>query len=202
MRHAFRKTLACLGLAVLFACSSGEPPRGVAAPRGKNSVPVTIIADPRVDAAAHAACLTGDSLLRQLPGSLTQWQTAVSFDSVWYSTTVRWACRVAAVGHTRDSWLSVDTIMKGFKQRGWNDQTQIAADGPDGTVQGVHHAGVTCVIEGRWDGGDDSDTTYVPNDTIEVHVACTRTVASDTIYIPPVVRPQSPPKRARDPARP
>jgi hypothetical protein len=57
----------------------------------------------------------------------------------------------------------------------------ISADGPDGTVQGVHRGGVTCLLEGRWDGGDDSDSTYVPSDTIEVRVACTRTVRADTI---------------------
>jgi len=56
----------------------------------------------------------------------------------------------------------------------------ISADGPDGTVQGAYRVGVTCVVERCWDGGDDSDTTYVPSDTIQVRVACTRTVTTDT----------------------
>jgi len=64
----------------------------------------------------------------------------------------------------------------------------MSADGPDGTVQSVHHAGVTCLVEGRWDGGDDSDTTYVPSDTVEVRLACTRTVGTDTI-LPSWVKP-------------
>jgi hypothetical protein len=79
----------------------------------------------------------------------------------------------------------VDTVLRGFTARGWSDRTMLAADGPDGTVQGVHRGGVTCLLEGRWDGGDDSDSTYVPSDTIEVRVACTRTIRADTVLPAP-----------------
>ncbi len=79
----------------------------------------------------------------------------------------------------------MDSVLRGFTARGWSDRTMSAADGPDGTVQGVHRGGVTCLLEGRWDGGDDSDSTYVPSDTIEVRVACTRTVRADTIFPAP-----------------
>jgi len=36
------------------------------------------------------------------------------------------------------------------------------ADGPDGTTLGLKSRTVFCLIEGKWDGGDDTDTTYVP----------------------------------------
>lgn len=51
-------------------------------------------------------------------------------------------------------------------------------------VQGARRPPVTCIVEGRWDGGDDSDTTYVPSDTIEVRLGCSRMVASDTVAAP------------------
>jgi len=140
-----------------------------------------VAADSRVRTAEQAGCLLGDTLLRQVSGVDTQWESAVPFDSLWYGSTGRWACRVLAAGRTRREAFSVDTVLRGFTARGWNDGTMISADGPDGTVQGVHRGGVTCLLEGRWDGGDDSDSTYVPSDTIEVRVACTRTVRADTI---------------------
>jgi hypothetical protein len=127
----------------------------------------------------------GDTLLRQVSGAETQWEPAVPFDSLWHGSTGRWACRVLAAGRTWREEFSVDTVLRGFTARGWSDRTMISADGPDGTVQGVHRRGVTCLLEGRWDGGDDSDSTYVPSDTIEVRVACTRTVRADTTFPAP-----------------
>lgn len=167
----------------LMACSSPAPSRGVSAPAGVASVG-TLLRDARVDTAAHHACLTGDSLFRRMPAISLQWISAIRFDSVWYGDTTRWACQVVAAGHTKDSWASVDTLVRLFTGRGWSDRTMISADGPDGTSQGVHHAGVTCLVQGRWDGGDDSDTTYVPSDTIEVRLACTRTIKTDTLMEP------------------
>jgi hypothetical protein len=167
-------------LAGLAACAT--PDRAV--PYGAASVGM-LLRDERVDPAAHSACLTGDSLFRQVPAIVLQWQPAIRFDSVWHSDTARWACQVVAAGHSKNSWVSVDTLIRTFTRRGWSDRTMMSADGPDGTVQSVHHAGVTCLVEGRWDGGDDSDTTYVPSDTIEVRLACTRTVATDTLVDSP-----------------
>jgi hypothetical protein len=164
------------GYVLAVACGSRD-----ATPR-ENARPATTVAtDARVDPAAQAACAFGESLLRTAPHAAVQITAAVPTDSVWYGETPRWFCRVTASGHSKHGWLSVDTVMRAFVARGWSDRTMVSADGPDGTVQGVHRAGVTCVVEGRWDGGDDSDTTYVPSDTIEVRLACTRTVTADTL---------------------
>jgi hypothetical protein len=46
------------------------------------------------------------------------------------------------------------------------------ADGPDGTVFGFSKDGVLCVVRGRWDGGDDADSTYVPSEVYQVMVRC------------------------------
>lgn len=46
------------------------------------------------------------------------------------------------------------------------------ADGPDGTSFTAIKADVFCLVEGRWDGGDDSDPKYVPSTRYEVVVKC------------------------------
>lgn len=173
-----------LGLLVGPACSRGEHPRGAAPAAGNAATPrVAVRADSHavVDPAAQQACAAGDTLLRRVPGTVVRSSPAIAFDSLWHGSTTRVACRVAAVGHVSTAYAPIDSLMRGFKSRGWTDRTTISADGPDGTVQGLYRDGVTCLVEGRWDGGDDSDTTYVPSDTMEVHLACTRAVAADTL---------------------
>jgi len=46
------------------------------------------------------------------------------------------------------------------------------ADGPDGTSFTAIKSDVFCLVEGRWDGGDDSDPKYVPSTRYEVVVKC------------------------------
>jgi hypothetical protein len=55
---------------------------------------------------------------------------------------------------------------------GWRPDIQSEADGPDGTVFRIVRGNTFCLVEGRWDGGDDSDPTYVPSDRYEVIVQC------------------------------
>jgi hypothetical protein len=156
-----------------------------------------IVRDARVDSAAHAACILGDSSLRAIAGAAVRWMPSVPVDSVWHDTTGRRACRVSASGNSTRSPLSVDSLLHFMTARGWSGATMISADGPDGTVQGVHRAGVTCIVTGRWDGGDDADSTYVPSDTIDVELACTRTVTDDTLSPPrPASRPSGTAPRA------
>lgn len=55
---------------------------------------------------------------------------------------------------------------------GWAPAYGYSADGPDGGVIGLVSKRFLCVVEGRWDGGDGSDTTYVPAPGCEVIVTC------------------------------
>jgi hypothetical protein len=48
------------------------------------------------------------------------------------------------------------------------------ADGPDGTSYRALKKNVFCEVEGRWDGGDDSDPKYVPSPRYEVIVKCAK----------------------------
>ena len=55
---------------------------------------------------------------------------------------------------------------------GWRADIQSEADGPDGTVFRIVKGNAFCVVEGKWDGGDDSDKKYVPSTKYEVIVQC------------------------------
>lgn len=55
---------------------------------------------------------------------------------------------------------------------GWRPDIESEADGPDGTFFRIVRGNIFCLVEGRWDGGDDSDPTYVPSERYEVIVQC------------------------------
>jgi hypothetical protein len=173
----------CISLALLFgtACSRGQRQDTAAADRPDAVPRAAAAADSRVDVAARSACIVGDTLLRRLPGTVSHWSPAIAFDSLWNRATTRWACRVAALGVVPAGYEPIDSVLHWLTERGWLDRTTISADGPDGTIRGVRRDGVTCLVEGRWDGGDDADTTYVPSDTLEIHVACTGGMPADTL---------------------
>jgi len=62
---------------------------------------------------------------------------------------------------------------KAFDKAGWMSmEATYSADGPDGSDLGYSHDGLLCVIEGRWDGGDDSDPKIIPGPEFDVFVTC------------------------------
>lgn len=66
-----------------------------------------------------------------------------------------------------------ERIAKALQDYGFLYDHRFDADGPDGTRFKLRTDARACTIEGRWDGGDDSDTTYVPGDWYEFFVDCT-----------------------------
>lgn len=176
--NATHTSLSVLALYALSACRPADTERRVA-----DATPPATTSP--VDASALAACATGDSLLRRLPTLAQRRPAAVPFDSIWHDEAGRWACQLSAAGNLKGMLTPVDSVVTWLKLRGFSDRSAISADGPDGTVLGLHRGNVTCVVRGAWDGGDDSDSTYVPSDTIEVHLACTRLLASDTAGLAP-----------------
>lgn len=61
-----------------------------------------------------------------------------------------------------------------FVAAGWLPVYEFDADGPDGRSRVYQLDPVRCWAEERWDGGDDADSTYVPAEWFEQHVACYR----------------------------
>lgn len=56
------------------------------------------------------------------------------------------------------------------QRAGWRADDE--ADGPDGTAFRITRGKVFCAVRGSWDGGDDSDPSYVPSTRVEFTVQC------------------------------
>jgi hypothetical protein len=66
-----------------------------------------------------------------------------------------------------------ESTMTAFAEAAWTAMAgSYSADGPDGSDIGYSRDGLMCVIEGRWDGGDDSDPTIIPGPEFDVFVTC------------------------------
>jgi hypothetical protein len=59
-----------------------------------------------------------------------------------------------------------------FSELGWTEDLAYGADGPDGSAFAFRKGAVLCVFRAHWDGGDDSDPTYVPEDRYDIEVDC------------------------------
>lgn len=106
------------------------------------------------------------------------------------------ACRVAMVapnglrdGAGAKSYWGDSTFLLTF--HGWRMITRWEGEGPDGFSRTFVRAGVRCQIDFEQDGGDDSDSTYVPSPSVAERTACwpnaTGVTASDTAtYVPHV----------------
>lgn len=64
----------------------------------------------------------------------------------------------------------IELIRKSLSDRGWSESIEYSADGPDGTSFSYKKNDNWCLVSGRWDGGDDSDSTYIPSDSYRIIV--------------------------------
>ncbi len=63
-------------------------------------------------------------------------------------------------------------LRRELPQAGWLSVVERMADGPDGTVFGMRKNSILCLISAEWDGGDDSDPDYVPENRYELVISC------------------------------
>jgi hypothetical protein len=69
----------------------------------------------------------------------------------------------------------------GLEAAGWVDIPRYSADGPDGSSFGRRSRETVCLFRASWDGGDDSDSTYVPSDDWEVVGHCASREPGDSV---------------------
>jgi hypothetical protein len=84
-------------------------------------------------------------------------------------------CRVEMKGSAaafRESGQPDVALREEFAKLGWTEDLAYAADGPDGSAFAFRSGPVRCFFRAHWDGGDDSDPTYVPEDRYEIEVDC------------------------------
>jgi hypothetical protein len=67
-----------------------------------------------------------------------------------------------------------------LQQAGWAYLLHYQADGPNGESQGYRSRESLCIVRWSWDGGDNSDSTYVPSDAWDLEVACARWEPGDS----------------------
>ncbi len=124
---------------------------------------------------AHVVTAAGDTSLADPMGGTPGW---------------RRGCLVVLKDTTDTAGAPMQSLEQWFTAHGWV-YAHYSADGPDGTVFGYAGSGRLCVVRGSWDGGDDSDSTYVPRPGFEATIACAPAVPADTASAPP------PPSRER-----
>jgi hypothetical protein len=74
---------------------------------------------------------------------------------------------------TRDSTSCLlGEMERALAAHGWSMHHGYTAAGPDGSAMGFVKNRYLCVVEGSWDGGDDSDPAYVPAVGCEMTVTC------------------------------
>jgi hypothetical protein len=95
------------------------------------------------------------------PARFKYWYAADSADG--------WAFHIVV---TDTSECPNERLQNALTTAGWAPLYGYSADGPDGGILGLVSRRFLCVVEGQWDGGDDSDSTYVPAPGCEVTVTC------------------------------
>lgn len=100
----------------------------------------------------------------------------------------RVGCRLTATGSFAalgDRTGPVDELLRAFERRHWSMDLRYQADGPDGSDVGLRRRETLCLIVGRWDGGDDSDTSTAgrpaaqEDDRYDVIIECVHDVPSN-----------------------
>jgi hypothetical protein len=136
----------------------------------------------RVGAEAEAVCTAVAGWWRRDTSATVH--LSDSLLTPWQSDSALAACVVRVRqehGSTRDSGAAPDgsaaslgagTTLVRAAGKGWVELVRFMADGPDGSSSRYQRGAVRCAVEQSWDGGDDSDPAYVPEDWYEEHTIC------------------------------
>jgi hypothetical protein len=154
------------------ASAGGGAPRAVAVAGGSAHAPAPSSAknefpapDPTVDYASLEQARDAVERLMRRSVNPKNPEVSVHRDTVtfeyWYAHAVArgWIFRV----DVRDtSVCPIEAIEDAMQNAGWAQANGYQADGPDGGDMGFVTRRFLCLIQGKWEGGDESDTTYVP----------------------------------------
>jgi len=89
----------------------------------------------------------------------------------------RFGCRLVIQGSfsaLRGAADAAEVLHGELSREGWKEDLRYSADGPDGTRYRMSKGSILCIVEGRWDGGDDEDPSYVSSDRYDVTINCSR----------------------------
>jgi len=138
-----------------------------------------------LSAAVRATCDSATVLVREALALEIRREEGSYFDS--FSGKPRIGCRLTGQGSFGTLWNSagpVELLGTAFRQHGWRSDLRYGADGPDGSDIGLRRRDMLCLVVGRWNGGDDEDTSPTRPPTAEANrfyavVECARDIASN-----------------------
>ena len=67
-----------------------------------------------------------------------------------------------SLGVASDGFEGERMVLGGLRKAGWVEDGQYSADGTDGSTMALVSDEAICFYSASWDGGDDSDSTYLP----------------------------------------
>ena len=65
-----------------------------------------------------------------------------------------------------------DLLRQVLTAQGWKEDLGYTADGPDGSAYALVKGTTMCLVRASWDGGDPTDSSYVPEDGYELVFGC------------------------------
>lgn len=138
--------------------------------------------------ALREPCAKVNSLVRSVVDTAPKSTTITEFSGPraikfkYLYATARWdGCEFVVRGSDAVASAGLfEAMEKAFDEAEWMSMgATYSADGPDGSDLGYSRDGLLCVVEGRWDGGDDSDPTLIPGPEFDVFVTCAPLRADD-----------------------
>jgi hypothetical protein len=133
-----------------------------------------------------AACDAVQEVIAGRLGVRVERADSVSYENEFIDAR-RTGCALRALGHFSSrpdtvGSVSVDgDVAAGLTAAGWIAMTHYSADGPDGSAFAMRSRETVCLFRASWDGGDDSDTTYVPSDEWELVGHCAPREPTDSV---------------------
>ena len=122
---------------------------------------------------ARAGCSIVERLLSEFPThAVDRWEGEVQD---YRTGRAGPGCRVEMQGSAaafQESDPPAVALREKFAELGWLEDLAYGADGPDGSAFAFRKGVVLCVFRAHWDGGDDSDPSYVPEDRYDIEVDC------------------------------
>jgi|SRR5712671_3866 len=162
----------------ILVMAAGRPVSGSAADIPPEQAPVPTVGYASLEAARDSI---GAIVSRTIGGADTAFHVsrqAVTFDYIYAKAKAHgWALHFAV---TDTSDCPMTAVQKAILAAGWVEDFDYMADGTDGSDEGFVCRNFFCYVEGRWDGGDDSDSTYVPKPGCELTVTCVPRREDDT----------------------
>lgn len=84
-------------------------------------------------------------------------------------------CQVRMTGQVsafRGTTSPDELLWQVLTDRGWTEDLGYTADGPDGSSYALVKGSSVCLVRASWDGGDQTDSSYVPEDGYELVFGC------------------------------